>query len=91
MHRSVHELHQLMVDVGAESLEDVNVDALNHTDTTLTLIGDYAEAYGIPNLVETPAKFFFHHQLWIYNFGIFTPYKHFDCLYHETTAGRGGK
>jgi len=78
-----------MEEMGVDSLADVDVQSCNHTDTTLTLIGDYAEAYGLPNFVETPAKFFFHHQLWLYNFGIFTPLKFYDCLYHETTAGRG--
>ena len=32
-----------MVDVSAKSLENVNVNALNYINTTLTLISDYTK------------------------------------------------
>lgn len=87
--QSKENLQVLLQNKHAKSLDIVNEDHENSEDLTLNLVADYAECYVLPTFLNQPAQMFYHQQLWVYNFGIFTPHRHFDCLYYETTAGRG--
>lgn len=71
------------------SLDLLYVGLWNKNDIVLTIVCDYQEAFAIPHLTSTPADFFFHHQMWIYNFGMWTPLGMFNAVYHEITAGKG--